>query len=463
MAGTISFGGLATGLDTKKIVEQLVQLRETQLVAPISKQISAIKQRNTALAPIKSLIVALRDSAKNLNDTANAAWNVLSGTSSDTNTVLVTAVNSSTAVKGTYAVSNISALATPDRVTFTGVSNTNIATHGTGTITLTYQSTTTNITIDSTNNTLDGIKTAINNAQSGVVASIVNDGQASPYRLVLTSAATGANTSITYSATAGITLAVDAALDVIPTDAAFRVNGVTMSSTSNTVSEAIQGITFQLLTTNVVDTINLTVKQNTTGVISNISSFMSAYNGLRSSLRTALLPDESGRLGALTKEQTLTNANVNIASIVGKVMYSVIGAGYTYGSLASIGITMDDKGMLKADTAKLTTALEASVTNIRYLFQGTTGENGIAEEMYNYTDLLTKPAGTFDAIDKNGTSQLLRLIGLQEDRERQVELYKNRLLQKFNNLERVVQQLKIQEGKVNSLAGLYSSSANKLL
>ncbi|MBI4239323.1 MAG: flagellar filament capping protein FliD [Deltaproteobacteria bacterium] len=463
MAGTISFGGLATGLDTKKIVEQLVQLRESQLIAPVTKQINAIKQRNTALAPIKSLIVSLRDAAKALNDTANAAWNVLSGTSSDTNTVLVTATNSSTAVKGTYAVSNISALATPDRVTFTGVSDTDITTHGTGTITLTYQSTTTDITIDSTNNTLDAIKTAINDAQSDVVASIINDGQASPYRLVLTSAETGADTSITYSATGGITLAVDGALPVTPANAAFQVNGVSMTSASNTVTEAIQGMTFQLLTTETTDTINLTVKQNTSGIISNISSFVSAYNSLRSSLRTALLPDENGRLGALTKEQTLTNANVNISTIVGKFMSSVVGTGYTYGTLAQIGITMDDKGMLKVDTAKLTTALESSVTNIRYLFQGTTGENGIAEEMYNYLDLLTKPNGTFDIIDKNGTSQLLRLVNLQEDRERQVELYKNRLLQKFNNLERVVQRLKMQEGQVGSLAGIYSSSSNKLL
>lgn len=460
MAGTISFGGLASGLDTQKIVTQLVDARTAQLVTPIKRQIDTAVSKRSALSDISVGFKNLKNVAYVLKDASNAAWSNKAATSSDTNTVVTSGVNSVTAVNGTYAVTSITSLATAGRVLFAGVANKDTTTFGSGSPTITYKGAATTITIDSTNNTLEGIKGAINSANAGVTASIISDGSATPYRLVLNAADTGSDTSIAQTLSTDLTgLAVDT--NTAGAAAAFMINSVSMTSNTNTVSTAIPGVTFTLANTNTTTTTTLTVKSDSAATVTNVKTFIDNYTALRSKLRSIILPDSNGALGPLARESQLQTAKSSMEEIMARKMNSL--TGYQYSSLAQVGITLDSNGEMQVDSAKLTAALDQYPTDVRLLFQGSSSEEGIAKRMYTLMDTMVRAGGVFEGIDKNAQDSLSRLFALQKDRQKSVESYKTALTRKFNLLENTIARLKTQQNAVDSFAGVYSNNANRLL
>ena len=144
------------------------------------------------------------------------------------------------------------------------------------------------ITLSSSNNTLEGIRTAINASGAGVTASIVNDGTGTPYRLVLTSDSTGTASAmtVTYSGddssdTASSLFGYDGSTGnmtqtVEALDAELTINGISVTSQSNTVEDALQGVTLNLSAVGSSQT--LTISQDTDAIYDAIESFVSAYN-----------------------------------------------------------------------------------------------------------------------------------------------------------------------------------------
>ncbi|QQR81108.1 MAG: flagellar filament capping protein FliD [Deltaproteobacteria bacterium] len=456
----INFNGLASGLDTKAIVEQLTQIKKGQIVDPISTQLNSYRTKKTALTPIQTALSALRATAKALNDTNNEAYTKKKTDSSDTAKVKITATDSTKAVNGTYNITNIDHLAQPDRVIFQGVSNRSTAQLGTGTIALTYDGTTTNITIDTTNNTLDGIRGAINSANIGITASIINDGAgATPYRLVLTSNDTGADAAITQNLDSVLSLTLDpTSSDLInqPRDAAFTINSIVYSSATNTVADAIQGISFELLGVETTDTISLTVKQDTSAIIGNVSSFISSLNSARDSLKKAINPDSNNRFGPLGRDRLLQDAYYEVGRLSSR---RVLSAG-AYTSLAELGITADRSGVYTVDTGKLTTILDQDVSVVRKIFQGTTLEDGLAEKIFNYTDTLTNPIGDFADRQKQYDDSVNRLNKVLKDRTVALSNYQTKLKSQFNRLETTISSLKGQQDQITTLAAQISGTAN---
>ncbi len=463
-SGSISFGGLASGLDTKSIVESLVTLKTTQLIQPLKNKLSVLSAKKLSLPTIEGVFKNLRTAALNLRD--GNAFNPKAATSSITTVAKINSVNSSTAVSGTYDLTAVGQLAQPDRVIFTGVADKDSTQFGTGTITLTYKSVTTNITIDSTNNTLQGIATAINSASAGVTATIINDGSDStPYRLTLTANVSGSDTTIGTTIT-GPTITVDAVSSATtanePQNATFKINGVSMSSKSNTVSEAIAGLAFDLLSTDTTNTITLKIKQDTAGIVAKITSFVTAYANLRSALKVTVEADPiTGKFSPLGRDVTFSSAKINIQKIMGRTFNSL--AGYSLNSLAQIGITSDSTGALQVDTSKLTQVVDSSLTNVSLLFQGNSSENGIAEDMYTYVDNMTNAGGTFDDKMTDIDTQTQRLQKLSLERQNTVDAYQKKLQDQFNRLEKTINLLKSQESQLSSFTSLYSNSSNKLL
>ncbi len=463
MVGSITFGGLFSGLDTKDIVEKLTAVKEQQLLGPINRRLAALKEKSTALTPVQSLFAKLQSSAKVINDAVTNIFTAKTAVSSNTDTVQINAINTSTTIPGTYKVSNISALARPDRVVFDGVANTSSTTHGTGTFAITYKGSTTNIAITSSNNTLEGIVAAINNASAGVTASIINDGSATtPYRLVLTSNDTGSDTTITQTLDPILDLNVDvddSDGENDPANAAFQVNGVAMTSKSNVVDESIPGVTFTLLETDIVNTITITAKTDIDGMVKKIDEFVDAYNALRSGLKTVLTPDkETNEFGPLGKDLSLTSANIRLNAIMGKTLNSVKGYGYDYSNLAQIGIITDQNGGLSIDTAKLSSRLETDLVNVQKIFQGTTSEDGIAEEMYNYLDTLTEPEGVFAAREVISQNERTYLEKVYTERKSRVAQYRERLEKRFNAMEETIRLLQSKESAINGFLDSMNSN-----
>jgi flagellar hook-associated protein 2 len=234
------------------------------------------------------------------------------------------------------------------------------------------------VTIDSTNNTLQGMRDAINAANIGVTASIINDGSTSPYRLVLSSANMGAANSMKISASGDATVSALLANDptggtagqnltesVTALSANFKVNGIAISKNSNTVMDVIPGVTLNLTKVTTAP-VTLTVTQDTASITKSVNDFVTAYNTLSKSLTDVSSYDAATKTGAVLQgNATVRNLQAQLRSVL-----NTPGAG-TVTSLSQIGVTFQRDGTLALDSTKLTSVMKSDFSGIAGLFAST--------------------------------------------------------------------------------------------
>lgn len=241
------------------------------------------------------------------------------------------------------------------------------------------------VIIDSSNNTLQGILTAINKANLGVTATIVSDGSDVPNRLILTSTSTGVNTSVKISLTGAAGGAPDTALsdllaydptgvqkltqNIAAQDTKLTVQGQAISSSSTSVSEAIQGVT---LTLGKVGATNLVVARDTTSVGTAVNGFIKAYNDLNKAIAdaTAVTPnlgkDNTKTGGPLVGDPIVRALQSQLRKQLSTAVTGLDGGKLT--TLSQVGITFQKDGSLSLDSGKLNTAIAASFDDIAGLF-----------------------------------------------------------------------------------------------
>jgi flagellar hook-associated protein 2 len=405
-AGTMSSPGIGSGLDVNGIVSKLMAVESLPLNLLTTQQAS-YQAELSAYGSLQGSVSALQTAAQGL--TTASSYTGYSATSSDT--TVLTATTTTGAVAGTYPISVIS-LATANTIE----SNPNSATpavpysltdtFNSGTLAITVGGTTTKVTIDSTNNTLTGIASAINNAHAGVVASVVNDGTTN--HLVMTANSTGAANTIAIAVTQdGVTTGTQAltGLDTgtasnyaqvqAGKDASFSVNGLALTRPSNTITDVISGVSFTLLKGGSA-TSTLTVARSATSATSAISSFVTSYNALIKSIQTLTSYNaSSGQGGALLGDfgvQSLQSQLPNLA------MANVTGVAGGISNLTDIGVTVQKDGTLAVDSAKLSAALSDPTKDVAALMtQTTAGNQGIAVRFNTLMTQLLSPTGLFQS------------------------------------------------------------------
>ena len=261
------------------------------------------------------------------------------------------------------------------------------------------------VVIDSSNNTLQGVADAINKASLGVTATIVSDGSATPYHLVLTSNKTGENASMKISLSGDGSNPPDSALQSLlgydpagsqsmqqttaAQDTKLTVNGIAVSSHSTTVSEAIQGVS---MTVNQVGSSTLNVTRDTANLKSNLQAFVKAYNDLSGALKKLTAYDpETKKAGALQGDPTAQSMQAQLRRMLGGQITGLTG-GLT--NLGQVGISFAKDGTLNLDDAKLNKAIESNFSDIAGLF---TAIGKATDPNVNFVSSTakTKP-GTFD-------------------------------------------------------------------
>lgn len=254
------------------------------------------------------------------------------------------------------------------------------------------------VTIDSSNNTLQGIASAINNANLGVTATIINDGSSTPYHLVFTSDTTGANASMNISASGDST--ISNLLSYNPTgtqnltqntaaqSADLTVNGIPITSTSDAVSGAIQGVTLNL---NQTGSTSVSVAANSSSVESAISSFVTAYNTLNTAFTTATAYNSTTETGGpLLGDTGVQTTQEQIRSILGA---AVPGLSQNLNTLQQVGITFQSDGSMALNSAAMDNAVTGNFSSVGALFSsmGTTTDNLVS---YKTATSATQP-GTY--------------------------------------------------------------------
>lgn len=384
----------STNLDINSIISQLMTV-ERQPLSKLDVKEASYQAKLSAYSSVKGAVSSFQSALQSLSNAAN--FQPLKATPSDATVFSATA--SSTAVAGTYTL-EVSSLTQAQKLAAAGQSSSTAAI-GTGTSTTvtfdfgtisggtfdsgtghysgaTFTSNgdgTHSITIDSSNNSLQGIRDAINAAGIGVTATIINDGSATPYRLVLSANNNGISNSMK------ITVSGDAAVDsllahdpagtqnlaetVTAQNASFKVNGVAVSKTSNTVSDVIQGVTLTLNKATASPE-TLTIARDTVAVSSSIGGFVKAYNDLATTLKNFTAYDAASQKGAILQgDSTVRSLQSQMRNILST---PIIGTSGALTTLSDVGVAFQKDGSLAVNQTKLDSVMASNFSDIAGLF-----------------------------------------------------------------------------------------------
>lgn len=454
MAG-VQLGGLGSGLNTLDIIDKLVAV-ESRPVALYTQRKNAQQVRYDAWTELKTKLNALLTAVNDLK--TSATFNSRTVTSS--NEAVVTATATSSAAVATYSIS-VSQLAqahkvASDRQTSTNTAlNTLIAGFNGGTVTINGQSFTINAT-DTLENVRDNINKVTNTL--GVNATIVDN------RLVITRNDTGA-TQITFTDDAtdkpleklGILTATGTIKNelVAAKDASLTVDGLTVTRSSNTLTDVISGVTLTLKGVGGPATVE--VKRDEDKVVNAVKSFVDAYNNVVNDIRS-----RTGKGGRMQGDTTLVGLEIRLRQMVTS---EVSGLTTQYKAVWQVGVSVASgveaakSGNLSLDETKLRDALAADPTAVEKLFSASTAAgdaaDGVATQLYSYTNEYTKYDGLIDNTQEalqNQINEYDEQIKALKDR---LELVRKDLVRRFTAMEEAVSALKVQgqwlAGQVMSL------------
>ena len=391
----ISAPGIGSTLDVNSIVSQLMAV-EQQPITILDAQTASYQAKLTGFGTLTSSMSQFQSSISVLSNVANFQGVTASAANATVATVSATAA----ATPGTYSL-EVSKLAQVQKMAAVGqasdtaaisngvisfdfgtITGTSVAgTYGTGTTFTSSGSGIKNVTIDSTNNSLAGIRDAINAANVGVTATIVNDGGTSPYRLSLTALATGKSSSMKISVAddaAGGSTALSTLLTQDPAgtqgfsetqaaqNAEFSVDGIAVSKASNTVSDVIPGVTLNLATTNAGSPTNVSVARDTASALNAVNAFVKAYNNINQTLKDASAYDPTTKAAAsLNGENTVLTMQTQLRNVLTK---PVAGGAGTLSLLSQVGVTIQKDGSMAVDSTKLQAALTSNFSSFAGLF-----------------------------------------------------------------------------------------------
>jgi flagellar hook-associated protein 2 len=433
--GSVSSAGVGSGLDVESIVTKLMEVEKAPLTA-LQTKATGIQTKVSAFAALKSAISTFRDAARAL--TTPSTWAATTGTSGDASTV--TASSTGTAAAGSYAITVQSLAAGQSVASGTFAASTALVGEGTmhidtgswtaGAFTAQSGSTGLDITVAATD-TLANVRDKINSAKAGVTASIVTDTTGS--RLVMSSTTTGAANAFRVTtadtdgsntnATGLSALAYDPAggttatsLTQTAANAKATVNGLTVTSATNALSGAVEGMTLNLVKVNATPVL-VTVAPDTTSISAAISTFATAY----SSLATLLTTDT--KYDAATSTAGPLQADTTAVSIQSQLR-SVLGASSTassmFSTLSQAGLEIQSDGTLKVNSSKLTTSL-GNLGQLKSLFanvdsSGAT-QDGFAQRMRSLADAMLST----DGLLTNRTTGLATSISDNTKRQTEVQ------------------------------------------
>ena len=455
---SFSMGGLASGMDTGALVDALVGVKRTPLNRLEARKTSE-NARLTALKGFDAKLKALLAKADRLETGRDLRSNTT--TASSENYLAVSAGGSAT--PGSYQI-KVGQLAQVEKAVYQGVADKSAATFGTGTLQLGHAGleSAVEITIDESNNSLEGIRDAINakSSDSGVTASIINDGSGAPYRLVLTGktvkdAGITLDTSGLSGGETGFPIK-DAAVSRAAQQAIVQVDGVTIRSDSNTLTESIPGLTLDLKQAATgfdadnpdwasVASTNISVATDNAGVQKKIEEFVTAFNDLVKAAKDEGLANDSGTQAVLR-------------NVRGNFFNTEDGSG-----LHQLGIKTEKDGTLAVDGTKLGAAVKDNLDGVQRLLAGDdAGVLGIADRLKDSLKSFTSTATGVLASRQSGIESYIRSLDKQIARgEDRLAAYEEQLYAKFSAMEKLVSSMNSQANYFAQQSAVWSNMRSR--
>jgi flagellar hook-associated protein 2 len=443
---TISAAGIGSGLDIESIITSLMDVERIPLVNLQAKAGDLLTQVS-AYGTLRSALATFQDSASALASTDS--FNFFTATSGDESAYTVTADN--TAATGSYSI-NVDSLAVAHKLgSTTSIASGSTLVGNTGdqmTITIGTES----FTLDIGARSLSSIQDLINNATDnvGVSAGIVQESDTSVH-LVLTSENTGLANQISVSYTDsmgnGITDPLGMTQIQAADDAQITIdNTYTISRSSNTISDAIEGVTFELQAVSATAS-QMSVSRDASAISSTVSSLVDSYNALLTSFSDL-------RNGDLNGDSTLRLIESQIRSVLG----GKAGVDGVFQYASQVGITFERNGTLSFDSAELSNALETDRAAVADLF--TNDSQGLAFRMDSLVGNMLSSTGLIHARE-DGINARVDNTNDQIDRmDYRLTKLEERYRAQYSALDTLVGTLKSTSdwltGQLDSLTGLLS-------
>jgi flagellar hook-associated protein 2 len=467
---------LSGGLDVQGIVDNLIYVRR-EPIRRLEQQTKAYQDKISAYQAFNTKLLALKTAVESLLFNGEAAplglpssleerlrhsiFALRTAKSSDETVLTVSANKGTTTGSFTVTVTRLAKFDTYASNNF--ATDTSTATQ-TGTLVVQKGSDApVTIVIDDTNNTLQGIKNAINNADAGFTASIIRDGSTAPYRLVIASDDSGtANAlSVTNNLNQGAGQALSLTQTIAADDAALQINGVDITCSSNSVPDAIEGVTLQLKASS--GTATVTVERDIDAIVAGLKDLAAKYNDVVAYITSQFRYDSTEKqAGILSGDFTLRQAQGMLNSTLTQSIGSD-NAGLKL--LSQIGLKIGRDGTLSVDETRLEQSLSSDFRATAHVVLADAPDQAgnavsIAPRLYsqlkNLTDSLEGPIfRAQDAVQQNIT----RINKQIEQMEARLEVQRELLTAEYSRADQALKQLALLQNslttQMNSLQSLY--------
>jgi len=478
---TISSIGIGSGLDIESVISQLVAV-ERAPVTQLQREATSLQTRLSTYGKLQSGMAALRDAASAL--TRASTWGSTSGSSSDASAVAVS--TGASTLPGSYAIevqrlaaaqSNASGVyASADALVGEGTLRIELGTWGDGQSSFTPKagSTAIDISVGPPAESLAQLRDKINASNSGVVASVLTD--ANGARLVLRSAATGAENGFRIGVTdndgnnvdgVGLSaLAFDPSAGILTmaqalaaANASASLNGLPISSASNTLSEVLDGITLSLGKVTSAPVL-VEAKPDTAAIRKALDSFVTAYNDLNKLLAEQTKYDAASKTaGVLQGDSAAVSMRAQMRSLLG----GSSAASAMFGRVADIGFDVQTDGSIKINESKLANGL-ANLGEMRKLFATndllTPANNGFAVQLRAMADQVLGIEGSISS----RTEGLRKRIDMNQDRQDmlndRIAMVEKRLRAQYTALDRQMASLTGLSNYVSQQISAFNNSNN---
>jgi flagellar hook-associated protein 2 len=455
--GTITMSGF-NKIDWNAILDA-VMTQERQPLTTMQSQRSTLSSKASAFSTLATRLSAVETAASDLKSVSALGGRTV--TSTDTSSVTATA--SSTAMSGTYDI-EVSELARAQVTTLSaadGLADTTVVATG-GALTFldagghpildADDQQTGIVSLPEGSYTLQQLADAIN-AAKGVPARATIVQAEGNYRLVVTGTATGAANGFTIQNALSGGVALTSAEAMPATDADLLVNNVRVTSASNVIEGAIDGVSLTVLRKTSAGPVGVTVAEDASVTQSKLDAFVSAYNGLLSYASDQATAARNGDIGNIGYDPLLRSLRATLSGALNR-SYPVEG---TFQSLAQIGLGFDRTGKLKLDKTVLADAMKTHRADVEHLLAGSTGIEGAFSAIGAVIGDYTRAGGLVPDAKSRLESQMTALDGRISAMEARLTLRQRTLQAEYAAADAVISQLNSQAGSLSSLSNSYSA------
>ncbi|WP_110665515.1 flagellar filament capping protein FliD [Salinicola halophilus] len=446
---SISSLGIGSGLDLNGLLGDL-EKAEKEKLTPIVNQQKSYNTKLSAFGKLESSLESLRDSLTKLDD-AETFTAVKSSVTGDA----ISATTTGDAVEGRYDI-QVSQLAQAQSLASRGHASQSEALEASDNSELAGQLSFTvgkgedasTFSIDViAGGSLEDLRDAINGANKGVSASIINDGSGTPYRLALTSKKMGEdhqiairgdndNLNAAFSYDPAKSSDTNGMAEKVPArNALLKVNGVDIVSQSNTVEGALQGTTLELTAT--TESATLSVSKDTESMTKAVNAFVTAYNSFQTMADSLTSYDaESDTAGVLLGNSTMRSIESRLRSALSA------GTGTDVMSrLSDLGIERQLDGKLKVDDDKLSEAITSDSDAISRFFGGSDGADGFADSFNVTLNSILDEGGLLETSTSGIDTSLKRLDDRYNRTQETINSTIDRYRKQFSQLDSLVAQM----------------------